>query len=73
MSGEISFECTFCGHNIVIDESKPPKSDAFLTCHGCGHGFSDSSAIRDALVIESRAEAGEIISLTLGNTPTWEP
>lgn len=72
MSGEIFFECTVCGHNNIIDESKPSKRDAVFSCHGCGHEFGEFSAIRDALVTANRAEFDETVSLVLGKKPNWE-
>ena len=72
MSGNIFFECTVCGLNNVIDESEPPKRDAVLSCHGCGHEFGEFSTIRDALVTANRAEFDETVSLVLGKKPIWE-
>ena len=72
MSGKIFFECTICGLNNEIDESNPPKRDAVLSCHGCGHEFGEFSAIRDALVTANRAEFDETVSLVLGKKPNWE-
>ena len=72
MTGNFSFECTVCGHNIVIDERKRPKRDAVLSCRGCGHEFGEFSTIRDALVTADRAEFDETVSLVLGKKPLWE-
>ena len=65
-SDRITFNCTSCGHPVVIDKDNPPNDDDILSCHGCGKEFGPYAKVDEAAIAMAKAKLNKLVEDTLG-------